>query len=452
MFDKMDTFAIDPYLEKSTVLYVEDEDVIRESVARFLKRRIIHLYTASNGKEGLQMFKDFNSDIIITDIRMPKMNGLEMASAIKEINDDVPIIITTAYNDEEFFLKAIDIGIDKYIKKPINNKDLLTILHKLAKHITQQKEILAKNDFIRIIMDSNPSFLMITDGQEIDFLNKPFLNFLGYDEIDEFKHRCCTINKFLVVKEGAFYNDRPFHDWIEDVLKQDNNNNCCIIHMTGKDGLRSQAHSYIVRATEIPEIQDRGRYLVTFTDVSNIEYERQILHELSIKDPLTNVYNRKKFNDEVQKEIERSIRYNNKLSLIFFDIDHFKKINDTCGHQLGDYVLQELTKVASENLRKVDVLARYGGEEFVVLTPGIALEGAKETAEKIRQKIETHRFNNVGKVTCSFGVTEYMPKEDACSFIKKADYALYISKNKGRNMVSAVGKEHSIMFNLPNCL
>ncbi|MBF0320133.1 MAG: diguanylate cyclase [Nitrospirae bacterium] len=438
---------IDPYLQRTRVLYVEDEDVIRDSIARFLKRRIKDLYLASNGKEGLETFKQERPDIVITDIRMPVMDGIEMSSAIKSINEDTPIIVTSAFNDEEYFLKAIELGVEKYIKKPVNNADLVNILVKVARAVSHQKEIEAKNEFIRTILDNNPTFIMITDIDEINFLNSSFLSFLGYETLDEFLGKGKNLNRFVVAKEDSFYKGKSFNVWIKEAISGGKTD--YIVYMAGKDQLKSEARAYLIHANPIPELQSRKRYLVTFTDISFIECDRKMFQDLATKDALTNIYNRKKFEDELYKEIERALRYNNYLSLIIFDIDHFKAVNDTYGHQAGDYVLKEITKLVTENIRKLDVFARYGGEEFVILTPETNVAGAKELAEKLREKIQDYEYKNVGKVTCSFGVSEYVRQEDPAGFIKKADYALYIAKNKGRNRVKAVEKEHSFFFNLP---
>ncbi|MBF0344903.1 MAG: diguanylate cyclase [Nitrospirae bacterium] len=434
------------YLDNTTILYVEDEEIIRNSVARFLKRRIKEIYLATNGREGIEMFKLNQPDIVVTDIRMPIMNGLDMAGEIKTINDETPVIITTAYNDEEYFLKAIDIGIDKYIKKPINNKELLHVLVKTAKMVSQQREIDAKNEFIRTILDNNPAFVMITDGENIAFLNKSFLNYLGFSSIEEFQQKCKSINRFVVLKEESFYKGKSFSEWLNIVLS--GNNKEYIVYIAGKNELKSEAKAYLVHANEIPGHNRADKYLVSFTDISPIEIDRKKYQNMACKDPLTSIYNRKKFEDELNKEIERVARYKSQLSIIIFDIDHFKQINDRYGHQVGDYILQELTALVDIHIRNTDIFARYGGEEFVVLTPETSLEGARELAEKLREKIDKYLFNHVEHVTCSFGVSEFVLDESAYIFIKKADYALYIAKNKGRNRVKVIEKEHSLVFNI----
>ena len=162
---------------------------------------------------------------------------------------------------------------------------------------------------------------------------------------------------------------------------------------------------------------------------------------LSKKDHLTGVFNRKKFVDELRREIGRTARYGQKLSIVMFDIDRFKDVNDTYGHQVGDYVLKEIAKVAGRNMRKIDIFARYGGEEFIILMPSTDIEGARSLAEKLRMKIEAHKFGQLNRITCSFGVSEYAMHEDEENFIRRADVALYSAKNKGRNRVEILAPD-----------
>lgn len=155
----------------------------------------------------------------------------------------------------------------------------------------------------------------------------------------------------------------------------------------------------------------------------------------ALRDPLTNIFNRRKFSRELKKEMGRALRYERPLSLIMFDIDFFKQINDQFGHQSGDYVLQEIVRLVNNHIRKTDIFARYGGEEFVVLMPETDINGARYLAEKIRQIIEHHKFEKVEQATCSFGIAEYTSSEDEYDFIRRVDMALYEAKNTGKNKV-----------------
>ncbi len=159
------------------------------------------------------------------------------------------------------------------------------------------------------------------------------------------------------------------------------------------------------------------------------------LESLATTDKLTQVYNRTKFNEIINREFERANRYNHPLSLVMFDIDHFKKINDTYGHSVGDYVLQTLAQIVKENLREIDFLIRWGGEEFIIITPETDLGRAEVSAERVRRAIEDYKFRDAGKITVSFGVTEFKKDDTENTIVKRADDAMYKAKEKGRNRV-----------------
>jgi diguanylate cyclase (GGDEF)-like protein len=156
---------------------------------------------------------------------------------------------------------------------------------------------------------------------------------------------------------------------------------------------------------------------------------------LSEIDTLTGIYNKGKFNKVLDEELKKVRRYKRPLGLILFDIAHFKKINDTYGHQVGDYVLKTVAKIVKENIRDTDIFARWGGEEFVILAPETDINGLKILAEKLRKAIEDYSFDRVGKVTASFGITEAVPEDTVDSVVRRADEALYAAKERGRNRV-----------------
>ncbi len=152
-------------------------------------------------------------------------------------------------------------------------------------------------------------------------------------------------------------------------------------------------------------------------------------------DPLTTLYNREYFNHCLKNEMERSKRYGSSLSLIIFDIDRFKKVNDTFGHLSGDTVLIELSFLCLSIIRDSDILARWGGEEFIILAPENDKMAIVPFAEKLRKLIEKYSFSIKTQVTCSFGVTEYIARETKDDFINRADQALFKAKHSGRNNV-----------------
>lgn len=155
----------------------------------------------------------------------------------------------------------------------------------------------------------------------------------------------------------------------------------------------------------------------------------------STRDFLTGVYNRRKFDEIIKHEMDRAKRYLHPLALVMIDIDHFKTVNDSFGHQAGDKILQELTRIIAQDIREVDYLARYGGEEFLVLAPDTDLAGIALLAEKLRCIVEAHRFAGRNKITISLGVTQMTEDDSPASLIERVDAALYRAKAKGRNRV-----------------
>ena len=150
-------------------------------------------------------------------------------------------------------------------------------------------------------------------------------------------------------------------------------------------------------------------------------------------DPLTGISNRLKFGETLKAEISRSRRYTLPLSLIMFDIDHFKGINDTYGHLTGDKVLVGIVELVSKNVRVNDLFARWGGEEFMIMVTNSALDHARILAEKLRLMIEQHHSPEGIRVTCSFGVAQLLHDESEDRFIQRVDDALYLAKARGRN-------------------
>lgn len=159
------------------------------------------------------------------------------------------------------------------------------------------------------------------------------------------------------------------------------------------------------------------------------------LEKRAATDSLTQIYNRLGFENIIKREIERFKRYNQSLAIIIFDIDRFKKINDTYGHITGDYILKAIVDIAKKNIREIDYLVRWGGEEFMIVAPDTTLEKVEALAERIRKAIEDYKFDKAIRVTVSFGATHFTENDTENTFIKRADEAMYQAKAKGRNIV-----------------
>lgn len=182
-----------------------------------------------------------------------------------------------------------------------------------------------------------------------------------------------------------------------------------------------------------------GDTIIKYLSGSDVEAQyHEAIHEMAIKDGLTNVHNKRYLLETLEREIPRALRHHRPLSVLLFDIDFFKKINDTYGHLAGDYVLKELATLVKHRLRPDDVFGRYGGEEFCSILPETPLVGAGHIAEDLRRRVEAKRFVFEGEtipVTISLGAAELCAGQDVTSFLKAADDKLYEAKRGGRNRV-----------------
>ncbi len=189
------------------------------------------------------------------------------------------------------------------------------------------------------------------------------------------------------------------------------------------------------------KIQLGSTTILKFTYHDKLEENFQrAMYDAALRDDLTKAFNKKHFLDRLEQEVSFSRRHGSHLSLLMFDVDHFKRINDTYGHLAGDHVLQKLSQVSQSTVRTEDIFGRYGGEEFAVLCRGIPLESAATLAERLRAMIESTQFafdQKVIPVTVSIGVAAYpqVAVQNGLELIAAADEALYAAKRSGRNRV-----------------
>ena len=204
-----------------------------------------------------------------------------------------------------------------------------------------------------------------------------------------------------------------------------------------------------VREMELKEMVDNLEESVRERTIE-LQQKNKILEDLAVRDQLTKIHNRRFFDDKLSEYSFLTLRFKQELSCIMADIDHFKKFNDTYGHQAGDHILTNFAKIINSHTRRTDVCARYGGEEFVLLLPNTDKETAIRLAEGLRRDIEESEFEYEGKrlsVTSSFGVADGREARELFEvLIKRADDALYKAKQRGRNRVW--GYELSELTNL----
>nr|WP_321268503.1 diguanylate cyclase [uncultured Sulfurimonas sp.] len=199
------------------------------------------------------------------------------------------------------------------------------------------------------------------------------------------------------------------------------------IKNTRKDGSDFWLEQHIVA------VKNEDDKIESFLSVSQDITLKKEFELLSSMDKLTGILNRRKLDEFLDYEVESANRYKQNLSLIIIDIDHFKEVNDTYGHQVGDFVLSQTTKIISSLIRKSDIFGRFGGEEFLIIAPYSSKEESFILAEKLREKISNYNFKEVGYKTISLGIAQLEENEDVKSLVKNADTALYEAKNSGRN-------------------
>ena len=292
--------------------------------------------------------------------------------------------------------------------------------------ITQQ--MTAYKDLERFI-DLQNAIVILTNGNSFQFANKSFYNFFGFENLEAFtKQYACICERFIEnseffsladVKEGE-------KNWIESLLKLSVRQR--IVSMLDST---ATPHAFSVSINKY----DKSTYEVEFNDISDSMMEKLQLEKQLSRDQLTGAYNRVYFETNIQKLIKLNKVKNTKTGIVFLDIDHFKSINDTYGHDVGDEVLISLVQLVKDQIRGSDQLIRWGGEEFLIIARVESLHGIQTMTENIRIKIQNYDFKSIQNLTCSFGIAIHEEGDLIKSTIAHADDKLYEAKEGGRNLV-----------------
>ena len=291
--------------------------------------------------------------------------------------------------------------------------------------ILQQEEL----ELFNIIdKSSNEIYILDVNTHKYLYVNEGAKDNLGYTLEEMLQKDIFDINPTLTKKQV-----NKFLEMYKDIGSMTNRS----IHKR-KDGSIYYVQSYIHFIT----YKGKKAYIIFDIDITKqIEIEQKLmaqskmLEEMAYTDSLTQIYNRQKFLKLLQKERANQKRYNDNLSLIMFDIDHFKNINDTYGHDIGDKVLISLTKLIKKNLRITDIFARWGGEEFMILLPRTNIDNAYKKAQQLRKIVEEYEENGLPKITISLGVTQIKKEDDEHSYYKRVDEALYKAKEKRNDVI-----------------
>jgi len=409
---------------------------------------------ANGGEEALKISLEDSVDFIILDIQMPQMDGFEVAKFLKlnKRTKDIPIIfLTAAFKEDEFQKRGFEVGAVDYLTKPINNHQLVNKLRlyievfrknrELEKINSTLKDLLKENrrqkEILQSIIDTEQNLILVTDFNNMLILNRAFLDFFNIKNSLEFKKKYgCIIDLFLdddyslKIKniEKSLEKKDKFQRLFELVNGVDESD-----RVVSLKSYNEKKRSFFINISQKDDF-----YLLALTDITKMRQRHTEVMHKAFYDNLTGVYNRNKLNE--LNEINRTFCCDSTFSCMIFDIDHFKKVNDTYGHLVGDEILQTIAQAINKKIRPTDFLIRWGGEEFVLILADTSLDDAKIIAEDIRKLVENLHHDVAGKVTISIGLTEYRAGDTIETIIKRCDEALYIAKTNGRNQVVVYSK------------
>ncbi|ADR35375.1 diguanylate cyclase with PAS/PAC sensor (plasmid) [Sulfuricurvum kujiense DSM 16994] len=303
-----------------------------------------------------------------------------------------------------------------------------TITHFIStgKDITEQiklKEALEENELLFRTLTESALAGIFLYRETFLYANEAFVKMTGYSLNDLKK---MTAMELVAPQEQAFIQERVSARLKGELQDQIVYQDLKMVTRTGE-----VRWLYITIST----VKFRGEWtgLGTAMDMTERKEMEKKLEYVAQTDALTGLYNRLRFDDIVQREIAFGKRQDTPLSVIYMDIDFFKKINDTCGHDVGDIILKEIAFIIRDILRASDYPFRWGGEEFIILCPSTTLQEIKVLAERLRERIAENNFSVYTKVTVSIGLTQYHNDESVDEMIKRADLALYQAKENGRN-------------------
>jgi two-component system cell cycle response regulator len=450
------------------VLVVDDVRANLKLLEVRLNAEYFEVVTAATGPEALELCERGQCDIVLLDVMMPGMDGFEVARRLKAnpVTHHIPIVMVTALDQPADRVRGLEAGADDFLTKPVNDLALIARVRSLVrlKMVTDELRMRAVTSSEIGVTDHafdaasdaglNARVLVVDDRKA------------SVERIENALDRQQTIEIEADPQEALFRLAEGKYDLlmlslelqgfdalrlVGQVRSLERTRHLPILLVTdpGEDarllrGLDLGANDYVLRAADKNELiarvrtqVRRKRYAERLRD--NVQYSM----ELAVTDPLTSLFNRRYMESHVGTLVERSAARGKALSVLILDIDFFKSINDTFGHDAGDDVLREFADRLKASIRGIDLACRYGGEEFVVVMPDTDLGIATLVAERIRRRIAGEPFPieqgaRSIEVTISVGIAARMgPQDNASQMLKRADEALYRAKRDGRNRVAA---------------
>ena len=461
------------------ILVVDDELFFR-SVLRDALKDQYDIIEGENGEEAISLAKAQKPNLIIMDVEMPIKDGIDACRALKESAETrkIPIILFTSLAKKEDIARGLKVGADDYITKPMC---LPEILARVGAHLRPKEYYadLEQRDLILLLELAenisairNPmTILHLIVDRMSDMIDNARCSIVSikddgvpyvkassdleiYEEIKLELSNYPEISKALDTKQPVIINDiknDPLMDSVRAQIEGLNFNSIVVIPVIKKE---SVIGTFLLRmATPLPDgVTKRihklcqlvanlsANALETAILFETMQTAQEYFEEMSIRDGLTKLYNHQHFYSCLEKEFSRASRYQTPLSLVFFDIDNFKRINDNYGHTQGDTVLREIGKLTKGVARLSDVPARYGGEEFAVVLPNTNSAGALVVATRLGSIIREHQFECLDgeQVTISTGTSSFTGNSvQSCDqLVQLADKAMYKAKLLGKDRIS----------------
>ena len=423
--------------------------------------------TATSGAEGIQKAETLSPDIILLDVMMPGMDGFETCQRLKAnpVTSHIPVVMVTALTDATDRVRGLESGADDFLSKPVNDIALMARVRSLVRlKMTVDEWRIRENTANQFGFVGNKGTFLTEPSEKARILviedkafeSEKFVETLRRDEdtcmpvrtgdqaialAQQQDFDMITISLNLAAEDGLRLCSH---------LRSNERTRSVPILMVGVDadmkrisqGLEIGAHDYILRPVDRNELLARVRTQIRrkrYQDRLRSNYETSL--SLALTDSLTGLFNRRYLMVHLEKLIKKNTESKKALCVLMLDIDHFKKINDSAGHAVGDEVLKTFAERISQRLRSFDLVARLGGEEFVVILPDISLDMAMQVAERLRAGIAKEPFKVSGPmgtmpVTVSIGASmidgEDVKVEEA---LRRADDELYRAKEGGRNRV-----------------
>lgn len=466
------------------ILVVDDDPSICDTLTTMLQFKGFETDVAKNGHEALERARAEQPDLVLLDVMMPEMDGLTVCRAMKsdESLRDVRILMLTARNGRQDVVQALEAGASDYVTKPFFIDELVARIRTnlevkryhddLAAMLRITQAVSSSLDIDKVLFtivceladvvkSDRASLIKIVDedsGYVVSTVDDPNLRNLQIDLNDYPEIQKANADRTVVVIDDS-HADPITEDVAERIPARKS------IVIVPLEVQHEELGRYVLLSSR--RHRPYGDHEVKFARVvasaaanglanaalfEQSEIDNQRLTRLANTDDLTMLYNHRHFYQRLEDEFKRAERYGSDLSLILLDLDHFKQVNDTLGHQKGDAVLRELATVLHRTIRETDVLARYGGEEFAVLLPETNLSGAFQQAERLRRQIKAHYFEALqGRpltISCGVACLPFSqegfraPRHRQDALIAWADQALYTAKRGGRDRsVTHEGRE-----------